>query len=179
QGATAEGVQHFGLPRAHALAFASSENDSGHLAHRVSIILPWTTRVTIRVYPKNASGPPLSAVAKMQQKALDPRRNRRGAFDRLPESRMDKRESGRVECIAVERDRRARTGLSIDRVADDRVPQRRQMDANLVGTPGLEANLQQREVGKALEHAIAGDRALAAAGRTDRHLHPIGRMAPD
>ena len=35
QGATAEGVEHFGLPRAHALAFASSENDSGHLAHRV------------------------------------------------------------------------------------------------------------------------------------------------
>src|SRR6185503_1102551 len=107
--------------------------------------------------PKSASGPPLSAVAKMQQKAFDPRRNRRSAFDHLPESRMDKRESGRVECIAVERDRRARTGLSIYRVADDRVPQRRQMDANLVGTPGLEANLQQREVGKALEHAIAGD----------------------
>ena len=35
QGAAAQGVEHLGLPRAHALALAGGKNDSGHLAHRV------------------------------------------------------------------------------------------------------------------------------------------------
>src|SRR5262245_44381409 len=145
----------------------------------VWIILPRSPRATIRDSPKTHSGPPLVGVAQMRQEALDTIGNRRDALDHFPESRMHEGERRRVQRVAVERDRRARAGLSVDVVADDGMAQRGQVYADLVGAPRLQARLERREVGEALEHAIARDRALATAGGADRHLDPIARMAPD
>ena len=100
-------------------------------------------------------------------------------MDDFPEGWMDERECGRVERVAVELDRRACTRLSVHRVADDRVAQRCQVDANLVGASGLEARLQERVVVESLEHTIASDRTLAAAGRPYGHLDSIRGMAAD
>src|SRR5215469_1002114 len=106
----------------------------------------------------------------MRHQALDPLWNRRRTFDRFPEDRMDERERRRVEGVALDRDRRARTQLSVDRVADNRVTEGCQVHADLMRTARLKAGLQERELGEALEHAIARDRALAAPRRPDRHL---------
>src|SRR5438445_5939484 len=136
-------------------------------------------RVTIRVSPKAGPRRPLYGVSKMRQQPLDPFRNRRGAFDHFPESRMHEGERRRVQRVTVERNRWAWAEPTVHLVADDRVGQRRQMYPDLVGAPGLQANLEQGEVGEALEHPIAGDRPLAAAHRADRHPHPVARMASD
>ena len=74
---------------------------------------------------------------------------------------MDKGEFRGVEGIAVERNRRPRVGLTVHLVADDRMAERRQMDTDLVGTPRLEANVEQREVCKPLKHPKSGDGPLA------------------
>src|SRR5262249_8653398 len=90
-----------------------------------------------------------------------------------------RRASSRAARSRGERARRARRGPAVHVAADDGMPQRRRVYADLVGAPGLQASLDRREVGEALEHAIARDRALAAAGGADRHLDPIARVAPD
>src|SRR5215470_521607 len=87
----------------------------------VEIILPRTPRVTIRLYPKSASGPAPASATQIRQELLDPFRSRRGEFDDFPEGWMDECERGRVERVAIERDRRACTRLSVHRVAHDRV----------------------------------------------------------
>src|SRR4030095_11374584 len=53
------------------------------------------------------------------------------------------------------------------------------MDSYLVGASGLPADLEQGEVGEALENPIARDRALAPGRRADRHLDQIARVTPD
>src|SRR5262249_20347412 len=98
--------------------------------------------------PERARGPALTAVAQMQQKPLDSRRNRRGALDHFPESGMHEREPRGVQRVAVELHRRARARLSVNVVADDRMAQRRQVHADLVGATGLEADFQYREMGE-------------------------------
>src|SRR3989442_2770118 len=57
--------------------------------------------------------------------------------------------------------------------------ERSQMDTDLVGAARLESNLDEREIGEALEHPIAGDRPLASARRANGHLYSGRRMAPD
>src|SRR5437879_4982682 len=130
---------------------------------------------TLKTTPCQSS----AAVSKVQQEPLHSFGKRGGIFDDFPEIRMDERERGRVQGISVERRGRARVEFTVHRVADDRMAQRCQMNTDLVGASGLEANLEQREVGEPLEHSIAGDRSLAAAGRANRHLHPVPRVAPD
>src|SRR2546427_13161023 len=92
---------------------------------------------------------------------------------------MDEGERRGVEGVPVERNRQPRAGLAVHLVADDRMAERRQMDADLVGTPCLETNLEQRKVLKPLEHPITGDGPFAAASRANGHLHPVPRMASD
>src|SRR5207253_9686800 len=84
----AQRVKHLGLPRAHALAFARSENDSGHLIHRVPIILPPDPESQSGFPPNSRPRRPLPGVSKMLQQTLDPFRNRRGASDHFPENWM-------------------------------------------------------------------------------------------
>src|SRR5258708_35149365 len=64
-------------------------------------------------------------------------------------------------------------------VPRDGVAERRHVDADLMGAPGLQARLDEREAGEALEDAVAGDRALAAAAGAHRHPHAVVRVAAD
>src|SRR6185295_11136903 len=54
----AQRMKNLGLPRAHALAFARGENDSGHLIHCVKIILPRTLDSQSGFPPKSESPGP-------------------------------------------------------------------------------------------------------------------------
>ena len=65
---------------------------------------------------------------------------------------------------------------AVDAVPDDRVADRLQVHPDLVGPPGLEAGLEQREAPEVLEAAQVGHR-LAPVGGADRHARaaPAGR----
>src|SRR5262245_52180863 len=109
----------------------------------------------------------------MCQKTLDPRRHGRGAIDRFPETGMDELQASRMPGVAVEHNRRAQPRLAIRLVAHDVMADRGEVDADLVGAPGFQMQLQEGEVCESLEHAIACDRPLPPAGWSDRHLHPV------
>ena len=99
----------------------------------------------------------------MCQKTLDPRRNGRGALDRFPENGVDELQARRVQGVAVEHNRRPQARLAIHLVAHDGMADRGEVDADLVGAPGFQMQLEEGEVGESLEHAIAGDRPLPPA----------------
>ena len=63
-------------------------------------------------------------------------------------------------------------------VADQRVADRREVGADLVGAPGLQPRLQIGLGGEQLEHREVGAR-LARGGAGDRHPVPLPRRAPD
>src|SRR5882724_405815 len=68
---------------------------------------------------------------------------------------------------------------SIRRVADDRMPDRRHMHADLMSPPGCKAAFDQAcGRTKASEDAVAGEGGFAAAC-DDRHLLTISRVAAD
>src|SRR5438552_13178621 len=66
---------------------------------------------------------------------------------------------------------------AIRRVADQRMVQRREMDANLVSAAGFEPTDKQRAIAEALAHRVAGERRLAAAN--NGHRCTFGRMPAD
>src|SRR5665213_3205432 len=68
----------------------------------------------------------------------------------------------------------------VDRVADHRMAALGEVHANLMGSPGQEAALDQR--GRLTKNAldlVAGHRRLAARRADHRHLLPVGHAAPD
>src|SRR5262245_30860675 len=90
---------------------------------------------------------------------------------------MQKSELGSMQRQAVERRRPANPSPSICLVPHHRVSERAQMDTDLVGSPGLQAQLHIRELREALEYPVASDGALARAGRADGHALAMTRIA--
>ncbi len=92
-------------------------------------------------------------------------------------------EAPRVQCLARERERgrgqrQARLAASAVRgVAEQRMPERGQVHADLVRAPGFEAALHERGGAEALDDVDV--RARGLAGRDDGHLGALRRMAPD
>ena len=73
---------------------------------------------------------------------------------------MHEREGRGVERQPLEGHReRPSASAAVDRVARDRVAERRHVDPDLVRATRLETHLDEREVGEALEDAIACDGA--------------------
>ncbi len=66
---------------------------------------------------------------------------------------------------------------AVDRVPGDRVPDRLEMDADLVGPPGDEVELEQGPGAEPLADPVARDRWPAV--RDDRHPGPMLRIAAD
>ncbi len=71
------------------------------------------------------------------------------------------------------------TGAAVDRVADDRVTDMRQVDADLVCAPGLKATFHQAcGAIEIAQYPVMGNRHLAALGH-HRHLLAVLGVAPD
>src|SRR6185295_17494914 len=66
---------------------------------------------------------------------------------------------------------------TVDRIADQRMADLLQVDADLVCSAGLEAALEQRRAPEALDDAKGGARRLAAV--RDRHAHARARVASE
>src|SRR5262245_49606254 len=92
---------------------------------------------------------------------------------------MQKSELGSMQRQALERRRPAIPSPPICLVPHHRVSERAQMYPDLVGSPGLQAQLHIRELREPLEHAVASDGALARAGRADGHALAMTRIASD
>ena len=71
----------------------------------------------------------------------------------------------------------ARGSRSVDRIAGDGMPDRIEVDPDLVGPPGHEVELQQRPLGEPLANPVAGHGG--APVRDDRHPRPVLRVTPD
>ncbi|KAJ3056726.1 hypothetical protein HK102_011158, partial [Quaeritorhiza haematococci] len=86
--------------------------------------------------------------------------------DRLAGEGVDEAQGRGVERLAVEPDRELRpAATAVDRVADDRMLERRQVDADLVRPAGLQPHGDQAGDGPvALDHAEVGRRRDADAG---------------
>ena len=69
-------------------------------------------------------------------------------------------------------------GRAVDCVARNRVAETRQMNPNLVRTPGANADFQQSEFGEPAKHAVFGAR-LAALRETRGHTGSPNRIARD
>src|SRR5262249_50143142 len=81
-------------------------------------------------------------------------------LDGLAGLRMEEAEPGRVEAEAAERVARA----AVEAIADDRMAQLGELDAELVAPPGPEAQLEERRVGPARHHPVVGDGGPAGVG---------------
>src|SRR5690348_3285774 len=67
---------------------------------------------------------------------------------------------------------------SVERVADQRMADMRQMHADLMGAPGQQATFDQRRgIGKPALDAISRHRGLAALPAYHRHLLAVDRAA--
>src|SRR6266853_6897310 len=104
----------------------------------------------------------------MTQQALDARRHRSDEILHFLGTRVHERERGGVEREALEEERRARSA-SIDAITDHRMAERRQVNADLMRSAGLEAYVEVRELREAFHHPPACDRALPLSGGKDRH----------
>src|SRR5580765_1153411 len=127
-------------------------------------------------------------IAKMTQDPLNSVGKRRRKFAGLSRRRVDEGEAGGVERHPAEsRHEGLEVGISmaapgptgIGLVTDERMADRRQVDANLVGAARLEPALDEGGPDEALQHPEPGHRALALPGRQDGHAHPRARVAPD
>src|SRR6266566_6354989 len=67
-------------------------------------------------------------------------------------------------------------GRPVERVAHDRVADRREVDADLVRASGQRLGFEQREVGEAPQHAIVGP-SLASADAFGPHAHAVDGVA--
>src|SRR5438309_11543475 len=92
---------------------------------------------------------------------------------------MNEGERRGVQRVAVETGGRPRARFSVDRIADDRMAQGREVNSDLVGPPRLQRDLEQGEFSESLEHPIAGDRPPAAPGGHDGHPDPVSRLSAD
>ena len=91
-------------------------------------------------------------------------------------ARRDELQLPRVEEQPLEAVRApARGARAVDRVAGDRMPERGEVDADLVGPAGDEVELQERPAGEPLADAVAGDRSAARSGRRPSACGPSGR----
>ena len=66
---------------------------------------------------------------------------------------------------------------AVHRVPHDRMAQMRQVQANLMGSAGLELDLQIGVAAKALDQPVVGDRPPPV--RAHRHAEPVGAMPAD
>src|SRR2546426_769475 len=69
-------------------------------------------------------------------------------------------------------------GRPVERVADDGVADRREVDADLVGAPGQRLDFEQREVGEAPQRTIPGC-GLAGPDASGPHAHAVDGVAAD
>ena len=127
---------------------------------------------SLRVYPvapyptarNSASGPNAGILARSSpnepeacgDRALEPRR--------LCADRMNELESRRVEADPLERIAAA----AEPEVADDRMPELRELDPDLAAASRAKRQLDERRLPAPLEHAIMRDRALAEPGVSGR-----------
>src|SRR5262249_39980457 len=81
-------------------------------------------------------------------------------LDGLAGLRMEEAEPGRVEAEAADRVARA----AVEAVADDRMAQLGELDAELVAPSGPEAQLEERRVGPACHHPVVRDGGPAGLG---------------
>src|SRR5437867_13245524 len=87
---------------------------------------------------------------------------------------MDETEAPRVQRLAMERYPMAAT---VRGIADERMPERREVHPDLMRAPRLEPARKQCARGEAFAHLVVGDRGLA--GRDDGHRSALDRMAAD
>ena len=136
-----------------------------------------------RVTRPGAREPPVNHLyAGQPQGGFEVGRERRRDLDRLAAHGMRKGELRRMEELPVEAELRA---MAVDPVADDRVADRRHVDADLVRPAGLEGHVKERPSGERLDElevrdGVAGTLAIERlAGRVapvaaDRGLDPPG-----
>src|SRR5207245_5384839 len=104
--------------------------------------------------------------------------------ERLPRGGMPEADLLRMEGLARElaQDRRSPAATSgagaVDAVADDRVAERGEVDAELMGPPGLRTQAQQRRPRQPLEDLELRDRGPWPPA-AQAHPLPLVRMAPD
>ena len=98
--------------------------------------------------------------------------------DVLTGLRVLEAELHRVQPLPLDPDAPRQGGVgTVGEVADARVLQRRHVDADLVGAPGLEVDLEQRGEPMRLERLVVGHRLTPV--RADRELVVVLRVAPD
>ncbi len=89
-------------------------------------------------------------------------------------------ELDRVEHRPRRRDERAREAADVDGLADERMAGLGEVDANLMGAPGLEATGQERGASEALERLEVGDGELPlAASLGDRAAEAVAAIRDD
>jgi hypothetical protein len=88
---------------------------------------------------------------------------------------MHQRQRLGVQSLTSEGD--AATPPPVNRVADERMSDRSEVDTNLVRAAGFEAACEQRRVGIPRAYVEMRDRRFAAA--YDRHACAMSRVAPD
>src|SRR5207237_3053080 len=87
---------------------------------------------------------------------------------RRPRQRMHEPKTPRVKRLTTECDR---VLAPVRGVADERMTQRRQMNAYLVRAPGFQSAREERAVAEAFSNLEAGQRGLARGH--DRHRRPL------
>ncbi len=88
---------------------------------------------------------------------------------------MHEPQLGRVQELALEAELWA---VAVDGIADDGRADRRQVDADLVGAPGLERHAQQRAAGQRLDELEVGDGVAGVVAR-ERHAGRVAAVAAD
>ncbi len=95
--------------------------------------------------------------------------------DQVAVRMVDHQPAGVEVHLAADAARKERIGPAVLAVADDRVADRRHVDAQLVGPPGQRLQLDPAgTVPGAVDHAIAAARGLAFARLVDHHLFAAG-----
>src|SRR5215470_19396491 len=122
--------------------------------------------------------PSSSPVSQMRQDGFDPVGQWRRELDALARRGMDESQPSRVKGNTAQAldqlagNRIAGLAPAIGHVSDQGMPERSEVDADLMGTPRLETALEGRDAAETLENPEARDRALAGAGTRHRHADP-------
>ena len=186
EGTAAERMEDFRLAGPHPLAFARSEDHDGQAVHDTahSSIQSGKQRATPAIFQCDGLWCACRhiavawRVAEITQQVLDARRHRSGEVLHLLSTRVHERERGGVEREALEEEWRARSA-SIDAITDHRMAERRQVNADLMRSTGLEAHVEVRELREAFHHPPARDRALPLPHGKDRHALAVTGIATD
>src|SRR5439155_572763 len=117
---------------------------------------------------------PFAVVAQLVEQALEVARQRRAPDHQLPVTRMPQRQLGRVQRLAREGKAMARAA-TVHHVADQRVTDMLEVNADLVRAPRFQPAFDQRRAAEALQDAKRSARRLAAVRY--RHANPRADVA--